>query len=97
MNKYFNSDIKENVFWINESQYDKIDNQYYSGDIDFKWWYIIYKIITDSKFRLHLRKLMLYAFRWEETIRGNDSVDIFLFKGNHCPEFFIIKKDAKDK
>lgn len=96
MNKYFNSDLKQNVYWITESQYDKIDNQYNSQSIDFKWWYIIYKIIIDSKFRSRLKKVILYAFRWEETLRGGDSPDVFLFKDYHCTDFFIIKKDAKD-
>ena len=85
--------INENLLWCRESEFDKIDSQYNSRKINFKWSYIIWKILTDSKFRFRLKYTILYAFRWENFIRGSDSSDIFLFKGDHARRFFIIKDE----
>jgi hypothetical protein len=83
----------EDILWCKQSGYDLIDLQYNSREIDFKWWYIIWKILTDFRFRRGLRHTILYAFRWENFIRGYDSSDIFLFKSNHAKKIFIIKDE----
>lgn len=83
----------EKVRWINEDQFNKIDIQYPSEKINLKWQNIIWKTLTDKKFRWLLKETILYAMRWQNSIRGNNSVDVMLFESNYFNNILEFKKE----
>ena len=88
----FNDDHLNKIYWAKESEYDKEDRRYPTNKLDFKWWYIAWKIVTDKKFRWLLKSTILYAIRWENFIRGSDSSEVFLFQSYYIENILTIKK-----
>jgi hypothetical protein len=85
----------EKVRWINEDQFNKIDVQYPSEKINLKWRNVIWKTLTDKKFRWLLKESILYAMRWQNSIRGSSSCDVMLFESNYFNNILEFKKEEK--
>jgi hypothetical protein len=92
MHELINEKINEKVYWMNESEYDRVDEGYDSSKFDFKWWVVVWKLIFSKHFRWQLKNTLLYAIRWQNEIRGTDSSDAFLFTCNYFNHIFKVKK-----
>lgn len=80
MHDLYNEKINEKIYWMNESEYDRVDEGYDSSKYDFKWWVVVWKLISSKH------------FRWQSEIRGTDSCDAFLFTCNYFNDVFKVKK-----
>jgi hypothetical protein len=91
MHELYNEKINEKVYWMNQSEYDKIDWSYSPLKFEFKWWVVVWKLISSKHFRWQLKHTLLYAIRWQNEIRGNDSCDVFIFTCNYFNDIFKVK------
>ena len=87
----------EKVRWINEDQFNKIDVQYPSEKINLKWKNLIWLSLTDKQFRWLLKESILYAIRWQNSIRGSSSCDVMLFESNYFNNILEFKKEEKNE
>jgi hypothetical protein len=92
MHELINEKINEKVFWMNESEYDRVDEGYDSSKFELKWWVVVWKLISSKHFRWQLKNTLLYAIRWQNEIRGTDSSDVFIFTCNYFNDIFKVKK-----
>jgi len=81
------------LFYIDRKDYDRVDQAWNSAYFNLKWWKVAYLAIFDKRFRWFLKDTLLYAIRWENTVRGNNSSDVFLFMSYYSSKIFEVKKD----
>lgn len=92
MHELINEKINERVYWMNESEYARVDEGYDSSKFELKWWVVVWKLISSKHFRWQLKNTLLYAIRWQNEIRGTDSSDVFIFTCNYFNDIFKVKK-----
>lgn len=91
MHELINEKINEKVYWMTEYEHDKVDCSYDSSKFKLKWWIVVWKLIFSKHFRWHLKHTLLYAIRWQNEIRGNDSCDVFIFTCDYFNDIFKVK------
>lgn len=91
MNEYINEDGKR-IFWMHEDDFYRFGKTWNTEKIKLKWSRIVWKILTDKKFRWHLKEVIFYAMRWEPCVRGEGSVEVFLFE-RYLEEIIEIDKE----
>ena len=94
MNEFIEQNKK--VKWINEDQFNKIDVEYPGEKINLKWRTLVWKTLTNKKFRWLLKETILYAMRWQNSIRGNGSVEVMLFESNYFNNILEFKKEDEN-
>jgi hypothetical protein len=95
MHELYNEKINEKVYWMNQSEYDKIDWSYSPLKFEFRWWKVVWLLISSKHFRWKLKNTLLYAIRWQNGIRGNDSCDAYLFTCYYFNNIFEVKKEKE--
>ena len=80
------------IYYITEQEYRRIDTKYPWNVVHLKWHKIIWKILTDRRFRFELKKTILYALRWQDNIRGTSSTDVMLFESHYAEDILKIKE-----
>ena len=95
MNEYINEDGKR-VFYLNEDEWRRISDSWNTSHINLEWHKIVWKILTDRKFRWLLKETIFYAVRWESQVRGSGSTEVFLFTQNFNEIFKFKNKNTSD-
>lgn len=85
---------QDKIYYITEKEYDRIDKRYSLDIIQFKWYKIVWKILTDRRFRVELKDTVLYALRWQNDLRGTGSPDVMLFESHYAEDIFKLKKES---
>lgn len=93
MDSFYLKQDNKKIYYIPEEKFQEINEKYRWNVIQFKWYKILWKIITDSRFRFELKETILYALRWQNDIRGTGSVDVMLFESHYAEDIFKIKKE----
>lgn len=95
MNEFIEQNKK--IRWMNEDHFDKVNNYYPSEKVDLNWRNLIWKTLTDKKFRWLLKETILYAMRWQNSIRGNNSTDVMLFESNYFNDILEFKREENNE
>lgn len=93
MNSFILKQDNQKIYYISEQEYGRTDKRYSWNVIQFKWYKIIWKILTDRRFRVELKETILYALRWQDNIRGTGSADVMLFESHYAEHIFKIKEE----
>ena len=86
-----------NILYIDREDYDYIDSTWDSAKLELKWWNVALLVIFNKNFRWLLKDTLLYAIRWENTIRGGNSCDAFSFKCSYSEKVFKNSGYSKNK
>lgn len=89
--EYINA--SKRIFWIHEDDWYRIGNTWNTENIKIKWFQIIWKILTDKKFRWLLKETIFYSIRWETAIKGSGSSEVFLFLCNYLQNISKIERE----
>ena len=85
------------LLYIDRKDYTYVDSTWNSAKLELKWWNVAFLVIFNKNFRWLLKDTLLYAIRWENTIRGGNSCDAFLFKCSYSEKVFKNSGYSKNK